>query len=87
MNVEDLRNELVRRDVDPSRYSLKGGTPDDGFALKRQGAGWIVYYSERGGRYGVERFTTEHAACRYLLNRLMGTHVDLDETAAPGTGP
>ncbi|WP_020519403.1 hypothetical protein [Catelliglobosispora koreensis] len=46
--------------------SLKGGRPDDGFAIKREGAKWIVYYSERGGRSNIEKFDSEDAACRRL---------------------
>jgi hypothetical protein len=79
MNTDDVRAELDRIGTDPSRYSLKGGTPDDGFALKREGGRWIVYYSERGGRYNIETFTTEYAACRYLLSLLTGTDFYLDD--------
>ena len=49
--------------------------------MTREGSRWIVYYSERGGRYGIERFTTEDAACRRLLSHLTGTDVNL-----PGHG-
>jgi hypothetical protein len=73
VDTEALRAELDRLGIDPSRYSLKGGALEDGFAMKREGRRWIVYYSERGGRYDIEKFTTEDAACRWLLSRLTGT--------------
>lgn len=73
VNIRDLQAELDRLDIDPSRYSLNGGTPEDGFAMTREGSRWIVYYSERGGRYDIEVFTTEDAACRRLLSHLAGT--------------
>jgi hypothetical protein len=53
--------------MDPARFSVRGGLPDDGFAVGREGAQWRVYYSERGGRYNVEKFPTEDEACRRML--------------------
>ena len=78
MDTGDLRVELDRLGIDPSRYSLKGGRPDQGFAMKREGRKWIVYYSERGGRYDIEKFTTEDAACRWLISRLTGADFHLE---------
>jgi hypothetical protein len=69
MEARTWRPELV----DPSRSSLKGGRPEDGFAIKREGRRWIGYYSERGGRYGIEKLPIEDAACRRLLVRLTET--------------
>jgi hypothetical protein len=72
VNIHELQAELDRRSVHPSRYSLHGGTPEDGFAITREGNKWLVYYSERGGRYDFEEFDIEDAACRALLSRLTG---------------
>ena len=82
VNARELQAALDQLGIDPSRYSLKGGTPEDGFAMKREGTRWIVYYSERGGRYSIEKFTTEDAACRYLLSRLTGTDFNLSDPRA-----
>jgi hypothetical protein len=73
VDIALLKAELDRLGVDPSRYSVKGGRPEDGFAIKREGRRWIGYYSERGGRYQVEKFLTEDAARRWLLDRLTET--------------
>jgi len=81
VDIGRLQAELDRMGVNPSRYSLKGGTPEDGFSIKSQGREWIVYYSERGGRYNIEKFATEHAACRRLLSLLTG------DTDAPTEDP
>ena len=72
MDLDELSSELSRLGIDPSRYSLNGGRPEDGFAVKREGREWIVYYSERGGRFDIEKFSTADGAYRDLLSRLTG---------------
>jgi hypothetical protein len=73
MNMADLAAELQRLGIDPARYSLHGGLPNDGFAIGREGKRWRVYYSERGGRYNIEKFPTEDEACRRMLALLVNT--------------
>ena len=70
-----LRSEGIREDA----YSLEGGLPPERYCLANEGVGWIVYYSERGIRTGLQQFTSESAACQYLLNALRddpSAHVD-----------
>jgi hypothetical protein len=31
---------------------------------------WLAYWSERGGRYRLHRFTDESSACEYVLRQL-----------------
>lgn len=71
MDIATLRVALDQLGIEPSRYSLHGGRPDQAYAIKREGKRWIVYYCERGGRSDIERFATEDEACRRLLSRLM----------------
>lgn len=66
MRLADLQQALEHLEIPPGRYSLTGGMPEDGFGIKRQGQRWIVYYSERGSRFEVERFDDEDTACRRL---------------------
>lgn len=73
MDLTDLAAELQRLGMDPERYSLRGGLPDDGFAIGREGKRWRVYYSERGGRYNIEKFPTEDEACRRMLALMVNT--------------
>ena len=70
MDVDGLRAELDRLGVNRSWYTLKGHGPVDGYALKREGQSWVVFYAERGNRSDVEKFSTRDAACRDLLCRL-----------------
>ena len=69
--IAAVRLELDQLGIEPSRFSLRGGRPGQGYAIKREGMGWIVYYSERGGRSDIEKFSTEDAASRRLLSLLM----------------
>jgi len=70
VDTDGLRAELDRLGVERSWYTLKGHGPVDGYALKREGKSWIVFYAERGNRSEIERFSTEDLACRELLRRL-----------------
>jgi hypothetical protein len=67
MDMAELEAELQRLGVDRARYSLRGGTPEDGIGIERQGNEWRVYYSERGGRANIQTHSTEDAACQQLL--------------------
>jgi hypothetical protein len=73
MNMADLAAELQRLGMDPARYRLHGGLPNDGFAIGRQGKQWRVYYSERGGRYNIEKFPTEGEARERILALMVNT--------------
>jgi len=53
-------------------YALDGGSPDEALCLQPGQGGWIVFYSERGGRTGERWFETEHEACDFMANRLLG---------------
>jgi hypothetical protein len=85
VNLDDLQAELDRLGVDRSHYSLRGGRPEGGFAIKREGRRWIVYYSERGGRSGIEKHDSLDAACRRLLQLLIGQ--DGPPSQDPGDRP
>jgi hypothetical protein len=62
MNTDDVRAELDRIGTDPSRYSLKGETPDDGFALKREGGSSTTASTEAGTTSRRSRPNTPPAA-------------------------
>jgi hypothetical protein len=45
---------------------------DQAFVLDRWSNRWVVYYTERGQKSYVRKYTSEDAACRDLLARLRG---------------
>jgi hypothetical protein len=70
MNVGELEQELASRGVDPRNYRIDEPPGESTMVLKKQGKVWLVYWSERGGRYDLQRFTDETSACEYMLGRL-----------------
>lgn len=70
MNVAELQEELGRLGVDPRDYRINQPPAESTMVLKKQGKVWLVYWSERGGRYELRRFSDETSACEHMLNRL-----------------
>jgi hypothetical protein len=66
MTIYRLRSLLV----DEDRVSLSGQQADDTFILEHRGAGWLVFYWERGVKRDFRKHTSEDAACRDVLARL-----------------
>ena len=67
MDRNQLAATLQREGIRPDAYALNGGHPSEAYVLDREGGRWIVYYSERGLRTGLESFIDEADACRHLL--------------------
>ena len=68
---DSIAELLEARGVNSDSYCLAGGLPTETYCIDRDGAGWIVYYSERGLRSGLERFDTESEACSRLVAILL----------------
>jgi hypothetical protein len=50
--------------------------------IDNRAAGWVVFYSERGGEFDLQAHPTEDDACRDVLRRL-GIKTRLSISAAP----
>ena len=50
--------------------SLDGQRTDETYVLERRGAGWLVFFLERGRKRDFRKHTSDDAACRDLLGRL-----------------
>ena len=70
MNRQELERMLRAEAIREDAYSLDGGLPPERLCLSVEDCEWVVYYSERGLRTRLTRFTSESAACQYLLNEL-----------------
>ncbi len=66
MKKYDLKKILEEEGVSKSLYCLDGGLPNEKLCLDYEGNKWVVYYSERGGRTGLECFINEDDACCYI---------------------
>lgn len=71
MMREQLEELLRRERVRPDAYSLGGEVRDECLCLLPERDGWVVFYSERGGRTSPRHFDTEAEACDFLVARLL----------------
>lgn len=72
MKKNDLKKILDTEGVSKSIYSLSGGLPNEKICLDYEGGEWVVYYSERGCRTGLEKFSSEDDACLFFYQQVKG---------------
>ena len=72
IDLRRLSRVLYDLDVPPSRYRLDGSHFELAHVLDRRDDRWVVFLSERGGESGATAFDDEHAACAYLLGKVLG---------------
>jgi hypothetical protein len=72
MNKSELKSLLEAKQIPTYYYNLDGiGEIDQRVCLEKEGQEWIVFYSERGKRFDIKRFSKEDGACQEILNRLV----------------
>ena len=71
MKVEELRQCLRQEGIDPAAYDLEGTQRDEVYCLEEIQGGWKYYYRERGLHRGERSFSSEDAACQFLLDRML----------------
>ncbi len=76
MNVGQLSKILYDLNVPPQMYRLDGTHLELAHVLAREGSGWVVFLSERGGQSGRIEFSREHDACEHLMGRIALDLVD-----------
>jgi hypothetical protein len=67
----ELRNRLDAEHVDPTSYSLDGGTWEDRYHIDHQLDRWEVYFVERGQRVDSRSYATKNAAEAAFLRRVL----------------
>ena len=68
LTARRLRELLL--DDERALVSLDGERADETYVLEHRGAGWLVFFWERGQKYGFRRHGSEDGACRDLLSRI-----------------
>jgi hypothetical protein len=75
MNLQELKDALVKHQIDPRRVGFGGPeVADDQWRIERQVTGWadwVVYYTERGRKREQKDFMSEEDACNYLFAKLI----------------
>lgn len=73
MNRITLKERLEQKNIKPASFSLEAEIfePDEALCLRKNGSGWVVYYSERGLQTGKKNFESESEACFYILKELL----------------
>jgi hypothetical protein len=79
----ELERLLIQEHVRSDAYSLYGDIPDECLCLVPETGGWLVFYSERGGRTGGRHFETESEACDFMAMRLLADAGNRDSWSPP----
>jgi hypothetical protein len=66
----DLPDVLKSAGIDPNQVSLYGSHDNDRVVIDQRAAGWVVFYTERGGEFDLRQRGNEDEACRDVLVRL-----------------
>lgn len=72
MNLQQLKDHLNSAKVHPDAVGIGVGLPyeTEKYCIVKEGKYWEVYYSERGNKSGLKRFSLEEDACKHLLELL-----------------
>ena len=71
MKKQELQQTLIDENVPDDLYSLNGGLPNEAFCLNKDQNSWEVYYSERGVKSQLMKFSTEEEACDYFYKTVL----------------
>lgn len=69
MNIQQLGEELKKNAVPSRVYSLTG-RQDERLCIERRGDMWVVFFVERGKERVLKQFSSEPAACDFMLEEL-----------------
>ena len=72
MTILELKKVLDENNIPRNLYNLEmSGLKDQRICVEKTENGWNVYYSERGQKFDLKRYFSEHDACMDLLQRLL----------------
>lgn len=70
MRVTELREVLNKMGIDKMAYSINSVEyPNEAYCIFWNGSEWEVYYSERGQKSGLKKFTNEDEACNFFVDK------------------
>lgn len=68
MKLKDLRNELDKIKIHPSKYKIDGTRKEDTLCLIFDGISWKIIFVERGYDFVKSSYTSEDEACNHFLD-------------------
>lgn len=71
MNVKELVERLKEANIPNDSYSILENKKDESICLVNETGTWEVFYSERGLRTELARFTGEDEACDHFFRRII----------------
>lgn len=66
MDITELKKKFTEAGVRKDAYFICGEFTDEAYCFETDSDGWYVYYSERGIKTGMKKFSTESEACDYF---------------------
>lgn len=77
MDIKQLKQVLREKGLPSDLVNFSKEYPFDAFCIRQiENGSWEVYYTERGSKFDYKKFSSEKAACLYLLRELLNLGVD-----------
>jgi hypothetical protein len=70
VNREELKDAVAEIGIEDNLVAIRGYAENAFCVVEAEDGAWEVFWGERGNKNGLERFSSEHQACNYLLGRL-----------------
>ena len=70
MNINELGELLIKKNVSKEMYSLDGGLPSEAYCIEKIGSKWHLYYSERGEKETISYFHDEEDVINAFLEEI-----------------
>lgn len=70
MNREELKAAVAEIGISDRMVAVKGYAEYAWCVVEADDGAWEVFWGERGNKVELERLSSEHQACNYLLGRL-----------------
>jgi hypothetical protein len=70
VNREELKEAAAEIGIENTLVAIRGYAEYAWCVVQAGDGAWEVFWGERGNKNELERFSSEHQACCYLLGRL-----------------
>ena len=70
MNIKELNELLLVKNVPQDLYSLEGGLPSESYCIEKTEDKWHLYYSERGVKETINYYDTEEEVVDAFLSEI-----------------
>jgi len=79
MNIKETEEYLIRIGIPQDLYAINSLGNGDCVAIAHNyepDEGWVAFYSERGNRFNIKKFSNEEDACDFFIQEAIKKYKD-----------